>query len=165
MHQIMCICNARDLHQHVINFNSGENHQKPPLSTFLITNVKTTKTSNIKEEKNHYSFNFCLKWHSSYEVLKIRQEVKIHKCDRRKNFTQGSALKAEWWELKTQGCFSTTVWRCVKMCEETFVRLRRQPLPVRAEPQARGVSVGDGLRGSQARAWGQNRKHTKTTLH
>lgn len=92
MHQIMCICNAHDLHQHVINSNSDDNHQKPPSSRFLSGNVKTSKTSNIKEEKNHYLFNFCVN-DSSYELLKMRQEVKIHKYDRRKNFTQGSALK------------------------------------------------------------------------
>lgn len=61
MHQVMCICNAHDLHQHVININSDDNHQKPLSSRFLIGSVKASKTSNTKEENTHYPFNFCLK--------------------------------------------------------------------------------------------------------
>lgn len=51
MHQIMCISNAHDLHQHVISINNNDNHQKPLFSRFLTGNVKTSKTSNTKEKK------------------------------------------------------------------------------------------------------------------
>lgn len=61
MHQIMCICNAHDLHQHVININNDNNDEKPLFCRLLIGNVKVSKTSNTQEEKNHYPFNFCLK--------------------------------------------------------------------------------------------------------
>lgn len=94
-HQIMCICNAHDLHQQVININNDDIYRKSPFSRFIIGSVNASKTGNAQEEKKHHPFNFYLKRDISHELLKIRREVKIHKYDRRKNFTQGPALKPE----------------------------------------------------------------------
>lgn len=162
MHRIMCICNAHDLHQHVININSDDNHQKPLSSKFLIGSVKASKTSNGKEEKNHYPFNFYLKWHTCYELLKIRRDVKIHINDPRKNFPQGSALKPECRALGTdtvmfpyqglQPCVGQT-WGPSLSPSWPGQRLRH------------AESGGDGRRGSEPRGSGQNRKRTKTTIY
>lgn len=131
-------------------------------SRFLIGCIKASKTSNAREKKNHYPFNFYLKWHSCYELLKIRREVRIHINDPRKNFPPGSALKPE---CRAQEAH-TAMFPCQGLQPGEGQAWGPSLSPSWPGQRLRhSVSGGDGRRGSEPRGSGQNRKRTKTTIY